>query len=349
MIVKIIAGWLLILLPYHVAHVTLSLDDKPRGVYCTPPELKEGAWIRRNRTSKTYVCCGDGGDYQNPEIKQFCIGGPIFRDHGCICDEFQHTRLNVSERENWMWKPSANCDIMDWSPITFCNLLGTRKVLFVGDSTMEQTYGAFVSMLKWSANGTSCASQLSKRRIEGRLDNTGLEDIKTGFAIHKPDIIIAGFGAHYTHFGLNFTLFEDHMKELLILYSNLKRIHKDLQFVWKTNNPGHINCDNSSVALIPPLQDEKTDKYYWRHFPQYDDIFHRISKDMNLDSEIHTLNVQALYLRPDSHPGKLAWDWIKRSNGDCLHFCAPGALDLIPILFTHSMLYNFSMSVPSAL
>ena len=336
MVVLFGVGWWLLLL--------LHLQPSEAQVkYCTPPELGEGAWIRDNRKSKTYVCCAEGSE-KDPVLKEFCPVG-LFKDHACVCDEFHGTRLTVSEREKWAWKPSASCDMMEWNPSAFCDLLGTRKVLFVGDSTMHQTQGAFISMLNWGTNKTTCSSQLYHHRLDQFFDH-GLDEFKKGFEIYGPDILVMGFGAHYTHRGLNFTPFNAHITNLLKVLIDIKRDHPNLQVVWKTNNPGHVAChDVKTVALTPPPTDVSKDRFFWRYFPEYDSIFNRISSSMNLDKEIHILNVKQLYLRPDSHPGRPATDW---SNGDCLHFCAPGALDIIPILFAHSMLYNFTTALTNS-
>ena len=101
-------------------------------------------------------------------------------------------------------------------------------------------------------------------------------------------------------------------------------------FVWKTQNPAHFQCDSYNAPTvgstgypIPP----NLDKYHWNALPDYDNYIRSNSSEARYGFKI--LDMSPLYYRADAHAG----------NGDCLHFCMPGPVDLFSILLLQ-MLYN---------
>lgn len=176
-----------------------------------------------------------------------------------------------------------------------------------------------------------------------------------GQYVHRfePDIIVIGFGAHYTHFGPRFEIFEQSIHTLFELFNHSLTERKDrgqqnqqLHLVWKTNNPGHVDCDNykGPNAFYSDHLEPAKDKYKWVYFPHYDAVYRNVPMLTQychiISRKASVLDVGALYFRPDSHPGRRAWDWMKIWGGDCLHYCSPGALDLIPALFLHTLLFD---------
>jgi hypothetical protein len=63
------------------------------------------------------------------------------------------------------WVPSA-CTLAEWDPVAFCTALGTRTILFVGDSTVQQSAAALMNAVLWDgarqgvAQGGRCAAQV---------------------------------------------------------------------------------------------------------------------------------------------------------------------------------------------
>lgn len=132
-------------------------------------------------SNKTFVCCGGGsplnktrGHLDVDDVKAgYCslnhtLPLPIQRglqglnaacgDDCCACDREAGTRYSLSLRERWDWRPSA-CRLVDWSAEGFCRVLGsTRRLLLVGDSTMQQAFSTLTSMI--TAGGGACAPQV---------------------------------------------------------------------------------------------------------------------------------------------------------------------------------------------
>ena len=63
----------------------------------------------------------------------------------------------------YRWVPSR-CRLREFDAAAFCRLLGSRRILFVGDSTMQQTANAVMGQVVWDLgrlNSTAgCESQL---------------------------------------------------------------------------------------------------------------------------------------------------------------------------------------------
>eukprot|EP01039_Chlorochromonas_danica_P001813 gene1813-1981_t len=344
---------------------------------CRTDQFLPGRWIAYNRTEKTYVSCGSfANDYLDVEIKDKCNAstwhdqwgrGPhsgltLIGGHASVCDEADRTRRIPSLREQFQWKPDQ-CDLLAWDPLLFCKLLGRRKIHFLGDSTMQQTFASFVNLINSQKEGYSqellCAEQLSFSALHGLYQHYEQEVESWDNTIHRfePDIIVIGFGAHYTHFGTHFEVFEQSIHTMFELFNHTLIERKgrlggggaqrkqQLHLVWKTNNPGHVECDKykGPNAVYSDHLNAAKDKYKWAYFPHYDALYQNVSmleKYKHLIGKTSVLDVGALYFRADSHPGMRAWDWMKIWGGDCLHYCSPGALDLIPVLFLHTLLFD---------
>ena len=103
------------------------------------------------------------------------------------------------------------------------------------------------------------------------------------------------------------------------------------KILWKTNNPGHINCDAYPDAVSSPLTYPiETDTYKWGLLSEFDAYM----RELNIKHNIPAIDMFPLYLRPDAHPGKNAVHWVQ-FGGDCLHYCLPGPLDIFATLLLH--------------
>jgi hypothetical protein len=95
--------------------------------------------------------CGTGMVHDvTPDYYRFHQGinnGSIFDySGGCSCDITMNTRGIVSSREKYIWEPTS-CSLLAWNSSQFCSLLGSRRILIIGDSTMHQTAVELMNML----------------------------------------------------------------------------------------------------------------------------------------------------------------------------------------------------------
>lgn len=296
-----------------------------------------GRWIDVPKTKKTYYSCGWGGnDFRfNPNLCGWSTreGEQLMYGHmswliqsggwSSSCDARDNTRLTVTQRERYEWKP-LTCDLIPWNATQFCELLGNRTVLLVGDSTMQQTGAALASRITTDAPPMKgCAPQVAI----GRINKFGPERKQTDAIQHinavKPDIVVVNTGAHF----MTTTEFARDLMYLKTLYQNLQaNYHKNITFVWKTMNPGHVNCSQTSGG---PLNEDwshhhsREDLYQWYLFP-YQDTYakHFVRSQMGM----RVIDMSPLYYRQDAH-------------SDCLHYCMPGPVDLFSVLLLN-MLYT---------
>ncbi len=220
---------------------------------CTNNSHIHGTWKIRPKldtAQKSFVCCGwDDDDFRwNTEKcgETKVNGNDLYYGrnttvlmqtggHACHCDIKQNHRTTISPREKYEWVPSS-CSLLPFNGIQFCNLLGDRTILFIGDSTMQQTFGTIASMI--SATGGLCGNQLSNARTDFlyfRRDrhSTMFEYID----LIKPNICIFNAGAHMHDMGDIWDIWE-HMKQP---WKDMKNKYPDMKLVWKTQNPGEFS------------------------------------------------------------------------------------------------------------
>ena len=60
-----------------------------------------------------------------------------------------------------LWVPSS-CSLRDFNGSHFCELLAGRRLLFIGDSTMQQLASVVMNTLAWTEgrSGSACSAQV---------------------------------------------------------------------------------------------------------------------------------------------------------------------------------------------
>lgn len=345
----------------------------PAGRLCKAGEHRRGNWVLDPAPiHPPFSCCGwDGYFGFNISIdEKLCLpegekagqcelhrtGGNSSQllhagGNACACDlknrlaspdwKFKDTNNN---RAKYIWKPS-NCDLLAWNATQFCELLGNRTILMIGDSTMQQTGVSLVNMI--ISSGASCASRVnvvvSTLLYVTQTYKKCFVDATLQEAHHriKPDISILNVGAHLKDPGdLHFII--DNFREFMAK----EKTERNVTFLWKTQNPGHVNCTNyrepfqdyslgkdmKKVFHNDPNAIEQT-QYNWNLFPTFDDI----ARNKSYSIGFKVIDMDPLYLRPDAHPAQLPHPDGRRR--DCLHFCLPGPLHLFAVLL-QTMMFN---------
>lgn len=333
------ATYAILLLSYSFAQAHQFIPPPKSDSLCMNNGHVLGKWINGSEpadTKKTYYSCG-WGDHDYKSNPQLCgwgarIGEQLVYGHktwlmqtggfSSECDKRDDTRWKFTQRERYRWEPML-CDLIPWNATQFCELLGNRTILMLGDSTMHQTAASIMSRVTSdSPPMESCADQLSM----GRFNKFGPEKGQVPAINHirevSPDIVILNTGAH-------FMTTPEFFEDLVHLEALQKEVHdtfhKKVTFVWKTMNPGHINCSSTSNG---PLVDhwshrhDRSDLYNWFIFPKQDSYAKREIARMGMK----LIDMSPLYYRQDAH-------------SDCLHYCLPGPVDLFSVLLLN-MLYN---------
>lgn len=288
--------------------------------------------------SKDEAYCAPLPPKESAELKVWLQGNSTFMapcgGHACSCSHRVDSKLTMTDQELYTWQPST-CELSHWDSSEFCSLLGNRIVLLSGDSTMYQCASTLMSMLTHSM--APCTEQIYfgrsdylyiRRAGEKRFDEY-IEDI-------RPDIAVITAGAWLQDHGDLQNVFNEEDKYINKLKA--KSDEKLPRFVWKTQNPGHVKCSHYAHPISKYLYDDMEkfhkekivkpaglwtglDPYYWHMHPDFD----ALAKEWASARNYPVLDMSPLYLRPDSHAGKLVYE---NASTDCLHYCLPGPLDL---------------------
>ena len=336
---------------------------KEAAKYCVDNEYTDGKWVYNNDSAlnKNFICCqSTNNDYMQPicvpnlERKGFVgssEGYMLFHDDVCSCDREEGTRFKISKRERYQWKPST-CTLLEWDATQFCDLLGNRKILFLGDSSNGHSAITLINMINdaneiCSENIRFISTPLLEPSV---LTPTDIADLKKDF----PDFVIASAGHHFHEdsgkedFNAAFDLFVSTLVDIhsqFVAHTKAAKQRK-FHFIWKSINPPHIHCNKypePTTERVPFLHSmDPLCKWDW--FDSYDDHARNAtvgtatattSSTVSTAPQMLYLDMSPLLYRPDAHP-----------RDDCLHYCAPGPLDLFPRLLLQR-LYGLESSANS--
>lgn len=251
---------------------------------------------------------------------------------------------------DWCWKPFG-CVAESFSVKGFCQKLGGRGILVVGDSIQHQLYDALFMQLgttgqpleQWTlepdimntTSGGICVGQGGGRLIFLRNDQIAVTDNTPLFAKNPPNvfrsdwtsiapmfgIIILNKGAHYIS---NNTVFLSETRATAHWLLNSVDFNKT-QVFFRDTPQGHPNAIETTVAISEPLLSSphwlKKDKFDWCHFPNRNkeaiDIFESI-----LGPFVTVLYVSHMtFNRPDGHRQDVC------GGNDNLHYLLPSVVD----------------------
>jgi hypothetical protein len=311
---------------HHDSHNTLPV--------CVNNEHVSGEWHHFSNftaADKSFFCCGMEKNVflQNPEecgtddydIDVLHWGRDKFNaiapGQACYCDARDNTQRTLNRREQYEWIPH-NCTLLKWNGHQFCHLLGNRTIVLVGDSTMQQTAATLMSMI--TSSGANCSTQIGMGRSNALYYSLkGKRNMFEFAKITQPDILIMNAGAHMHDMGDIYSI----MENLKIGMPAARSDSPKTQFVWKTMNPGHVNCSLTTEPLKQFVIDKnEKDEYEWHIHQEFD----RVSKEYARNMSMKIIDMSPLYLRIDAH-------------GDCLHYCLPGPINIFSNILLN-MLHN---------
>lgn len=341
--------WLLLLLTASTAGTSPvgSNHVKPQ---CHQSEHTVGQWSRVNAATAITFECPNGSHAISHDKQDYMFHNgskhKVFEwSGGCSCGG------NCSAND-WEWQP-RNCWLPAWNATHFCDLLGDRLVYLAGDSTMHQSAVSLMEMIREGNPAKDCSAQIfyglsfylifqghadfkwhnwfMKRRDCGKFVRQ--EDCEQWPHGVVPDIAVLTAGAHQADLGDMMSIWQGINEDFRTFRENF--FWHNFTFIWKTQNPGHISCNNffePETNDIYPLGPTTEDKYHYYLFKDFD----AYSRNESHKNNIRLMDMAPLYLRPDSH---LASAGRPSEKHDCLHYCIPGALNLFSILF-QNMLMN---------
>jgi hypothetical protein len=306
---------------------------------CSGNHHAVGNWKLHNKSHhRTVPCCSWDERLVGLNSEEYCIPSEFVKNnqsgyagparglaysggHSCACSDSEYEYVPDS------------CVLAEWNASVFCGLLGARNVLFIGDSTMEQTASALMSSVVFGSG--HCQSQLTF--VPGdTLIATHLGVLNRGqhwmdsVAQYQPDIVVLSTGGHIARDQPSGT-FEAIVDS--VIAGHAQRFPR-VKLIWRSQFPG--GCRDRPLVRRP----NRTSLDTWRAFAASEGVgfnylnlseWDLYARDRFFHHNQHFLDLSPLYLRPDAHVGsRVSW-----ASGDCLHFCQSVISDLVPRLFLH--------------
>lgn len=312
-------------------------DDHNLGKWIVNTNLTEGrrgAWPRCN-PQKGYPPPLGALEPLKHMYQGQCASLPEgYSGNGCPCGDFE---------DLYHWKPQF-CSLPTWSGNAFCSVLGKRRLLFIGDSTMLQLFIRLNNALNATTRSCTCIRQLYfgmsgtlMGRALGRL-NYGTHWVPLVEAI-RPDVLVIGTGSHI--FGSD--VFRGAMQSFAHDLANFP----DLPVLWKASPP--FGCGKSILSHYPDEDFWSTHLRPLYGYPEALERDHFVR--VLLGHRVKWFDFKPLWLRTDAHPGSWAfkgnWSASARpipdsrnitdgfffsggialgARGDCLHQCLNGPI-----------------------
>ena len=322
----------------------IGSDAELRPV-CRKSEYLEGHWQRlQSLPPKTFNCNPQAESEGAVFTRRGTLNTTIPIHDGCECDK-KLSSFAAQERLMYEWTPK-DCDLPKWDAAAFCAALDDRTILFIGDSTMEQSAVTVMSTI--ASTGGQCAPQLRYGR-----SNTFVYDIKNidrkWFHYYEEsgspgaDIVVLAAGAWFEDTGDMYWAL-DSVNQTIRSMRSKEGGKEPPKIIWKTQNPGHVQCQafyhpitHMEEQMLNLTLDPRGWKFRWELFPVFDDMARSFAKQEGWG----VIDMSPLYLRPDAHIGRLG-EFHKMGVApmeklDCLHYCLPGPVDLFSVLLLHAL------------
>eukprot|EP00536_Pseudo-nitzschia_multiseries_P004853 jgi/Psemu1/189160/e_gw1.85.151.1 len=316
-----------------------SRSDSPR--LCSRDELRIGSW-------KQQVL--DAPPYLPKTVHLQC-----YPDSEYKAGEWTHT---------YEWQPSASlskgCAFTDWNQSEFCRLMKRATILIIGDSLSFEQYRSLGHLLgihisQFSQHESKAEEKnivnyacRKQTRLVFRRDDL-LSNVSHAIFEEKafPQVIVMNRGAHYKTDAVLMEGMQKVAKELEKWKSQCAIFNITCHLFWRTSVPGHPKCEDNNFtepvndirameALINNRSNynERTMQYHWFDYQHQNElVVDMLTSQETLERatsapffleiiDAYYLNV----LRPDEHRSR---------QGDCLHNCYPGKMDVYSQLLLH--------------
>lgn len=250
------------------------------------------------------------------------------------------------------WQPHrTNCTFSEWNQSDFCSLMSLGTILISGDSLSWEQYSSLAQLLGlrvhqssqfWSKENHQNHIQYGCRkqtRLVFRRDDI-LSNLTSTIMDSFPQVIVLNRGAHYQNdtalmAGIWHNIWEIQRWKAKCHESGMK-----CHLFWRTSVPGHPLCGqlnfthpNNDLAAMEAWinnrsnYDDDTIKYHWYDYQHQNNMILDALREGLGDDGFEVLDAYYLnVLRPDEH---------RAHQGDCLHNCYPGKMDVYNQLLLH--------------
>lgn len=285
-----------------------------------------GKWVRREVEMPPYVS-------RNKHLR-------------CYPDE----AYKQSPWQTWAWQPyDRTCSLTNWNDNDFCRLMNMSTISIIGDSLSWEQYSSLLQLLGQKVRQTDQHKSKSENRNHIQVacgTNTRIifrNDPRLSFltdAIRAdfPLVLILNRGAHYVNDTELRSSIQNNVPELRNWQKTCQRMGLRCHLYWRTTVPGHPRCtefnESTPFGDLEAMEDRIFDlsnynnvtiNYHWQDFARQNELILHELESSGLDYNVidgYHVNI----LRPDEHRSR---------DGDCLHNCYPGKMDVYNQLLLH--------------
>lgn len=259
--------------------------------------------------------------------------------------------------DTWEWKPDdasrRKCKLSNFDPTDFCKIMGGATISIVGDSLSWEQYSSLVQLhgvrtrQGYQHQSRELHMNIQQPVCDGRTRIVYRRDDKlqnvTGSIIETfPTVLVLNRGAHY----VNDTLLLPDIRHNIAEVREWLRLCREVyeikcHFFWRTSVPGHPECGNFTAPVnnIDVMEtrvrdlsfyNERSINYHWYDYQHQNELV--LSELQASGIEYRVIDAYHLNMRrPDEH---------RAHQGDCLHNCYPGKMDVYNQLLLHYLLMD---------
>lgn len=278
-------------------------------------------------------CCPNPKDTTDSSLVtddnlEFCMIPTLIKSGGNACRCLPGTERHETLDNSLTW---VSPYLPHWDARKSCKILNNRRVLILGDSTVNQAAAVLSGAFHDGGCGETIQFSYADTLVGRELGNLNRgEHWLTMVQKNKfPDIVIMGVGAHI-HTEANFTIATNEIVNDILF---LRRSHPEVTVVWKTTAPA--GCADKP-SILHPLDAGQLHEWGSKDWDVWTQFYQRDTRMINkmVELGVPILDNRMLYGRSDAHIGSY----------DCTHFCLPGPLDILPSLIQMLLERNFEPS-----
>lgn len=311
---------------------SLSQGSRP---FCKREQIIQGKWVPEQLDRPPYV---------TPTVHLRCYPRDFY--------------YKEDPWETWRWMPNneeisieEGCVFTSWNRTAFCELMEGATISIVGDSL---SWEHFSSLVQLNGQRTRQGYQHQSRelhmniqqsvcngrtRIVYRRDDK-LRNLTDSIQSTFPNVLVLNRGAHYVNDTVHLEDIRHNLDEVRAWQRECRETYNmKCHFFWRTSVPGHPECGNftepvNDLALMEArvadlsFYNNRSINFHWYDYQPQNELVLKELEQAELDYQV----IDAYYLnmlRPDEH---------RAHQGDCLHNCYPGKMDVYSQLMLQYLL-----------
>ena len=314
-------------------------------------DYMEGNWQRVNKQCRPHTL-EELGTYAYPYKSDCNPWAHLCTPETDVC---RRKALRISR---FAWYPTK-CSLDTWNATKLSKELGSRTVVYAGDSISVQQFFSLKQMMApvitnlsdpkpdWTHFNTVDGGRF---RVAGtqflvgegmdKTENQSLHVLPDSHWLQQAktaDILVMNTGHHWHRRDQAFENYQSMARNVL---KTLQKEFKGQHIIFRTSNWGHHECQNivhPLANLSVALNFMENDPYQWMRPIRSEAIWYDIAKDLGMSSKFSFNNASMTLLRGDGHV-----DQQHTPAGapffDCLHNCMPGIPDSWNWLFYNTIM-----------